>query len=311
MRQKGVAVIMVLLVLAIVAITTAALIKRHQFSQTMTSQLVHLGQTKAHIQGAQLWAAQMLTTDRQSNKVDHLGESWAQLTLPMPVEQGFVSGYITDLQGQFNLNSLVADNQVNEAAMGLFKRLLEQQKLNPQLSWYLVDWIDRNVETEQQNTLEDAFYLGQAVPYRSANQALVDISELGLVRGFDQATVAMLMPFVSALPQPTKINVNSASIDVLMALSNTIDINQAEQLIINRNDRYWRTSSAFIEAVLGPKDSENQHQWSALAELVTVDSHYFKLNVAAQFDVAKIQLESNLHRGNNGQVTVLSKIYTP
>jgi general secretion pathway protein K len=153
--------------------------------------------------------------------------------------------------------------------------------------------------------------LGQTVPYRSANQALVDISELGLVRGFDQASVAILKPFVSALPQPTKINVNSANIDLLMALSDTIGVDKAEQLIINRNNQYWRTSAAFIEAILGPKGTENQHQWSTLAELVTVDSHYFKLNVAAQFGVAKIHLESNLHRGNNGHVTVLSRIYTP
>ena len=54
--QQGVAVIMVLLVLAIVAVTTAALVKRHQFNQAMASQVMHLGQAKAHIQGAEHWA---------------------------------------------------------------------------------------------------------------------------------------------------------------------------------------------------------------------------------------------------------------
>jgi len=304
-REQGVAVIMVMLVLAIVAVTTAALVKRHQFNQAMASQVIHLGQAKAHIQGAEHWAHLLLKQDRKDNNIDHLGEPWAQMALPMPVEQGFVSGQITDLKGKFNLNSVV-----NKSSVAVFKRLLEQHQLNPQLSVYLTDWVDANAET-QQGTLEDAYYLSLPVPYRSANQALLDISELGLVRGFDATSVRLLKPYITALPLTSKINVNSANEAVLIAMSEAISPTKAQQLVTRRKLNYWRNVGAFVDAALGAKSASNQTQWQNLAEITTVSSNYFRLKIGAQFGVAKTRLESTVHRSDNGTVTVISRMYTP
>jgi len=304
-REQGVAVIMVLLVLAIVAVTTAALVKRHQFNQAMTSQLIHLGQAKAHIQGAEHWAHLLLKQDRQDNTIDHLGEAWTQMALPMPVEQGFVSGQMVALEGKFNLNSVV-----NGPSAAAFERLLEQHQLNPQLSGYLTDWIDENIET-QQGTLEDAYYLALPVPYRSANQALVDPSELGLVRGFDATTISLLKPYITALPLTSKININSANEDLLMAMSGSITQTKAQQLVIQRKLNYWSNVSTFVDAAVGQKSANNQVQWDDLAQIATVSSDYFGLEINAQFGVAKTRLESTLHRSDNGTVTVVSRIYTP
>ena len=304
-REQGVAVIMVLLVLAIVAVTTAALVKRHQFNQAMTSQLIHLGQAKAHIQGAEHWAHLLLKQDRQDNTIDHLGEAWTQMALPMPVEQGFVSGQMVALEGKFNLNSVV-----NGPSAAAFERLLEQHQLNPQLSGYLTDWIDENIET-QQGTLEDAYYLALPVPYRSANQGLLDPSELGLVRGFDATTVNLLKPYITALPFTSKININSANEGLLIAMSGSITQTKAQQLVTQRKLNYWRNVSAFVDAALGQKSANNQAQWDDLTQIATVSSDYFGLEINAQFGVAKTRLESTLHRSDNGTVTVVSRIYTP
>ena len=309
-HEKGVAVIMVLLVLAIVAVTTAALVKRHQFNQAMASQVIHLGQAKAHIQGAEHWAQHLLQQDRQDNNIDHLGEAWAQVALPMPVEQGFVSGWMVDLQGKFNLNSLVNGNQVHEPSVAVFERLLKQHQLDPQLSVYLADWIDTNVETEQ-GTLEDAYYLALPVPYRSANQALLDSSELGLVRGFDATTVGLLKPYITALPFTSQINVNSANVGIVEAMSESITQTKAQQLVTRRKLNYWRNVGAFVDAALGPKSANNQAQWESLAKIATLSSGYFGLHIGAQFGVGKTHLESTLHRSDNGTVTVVSRIYTP
>lgn len=309
-HQQGVAVIMVLLVLSIVAVTTSALVKRHQFNQSLASQLIHLGQAKAHIQGAENWAQQLLQQDRQDNNIDHLGETWAQVTPPIPVEQGFVSGRMIDLQGKFNLNSVVNGDQVHEPSVAIFERLLKQHQLNQQLSGYLVDWIDANVET-QQDTLEDAYYLALAAPYRSANQALLDTSELGLVRGFDANTVNLLKPYITALPFTSQININSANEGTLMAMSEAITQSKALHLVTQRKLNYWHNVSAFVDAALGPKPSNNQTEWANLAKISTVSSDYFGLEINAQFGVAKTRLESTLHRSDNGAVTVVSRMYTP
>jgi|TARA_B110000967_G_scaffold10938_1_gene10723 general secretion pathway protein K len=310
-REQGVAVIMVMLVLAIVAVTTAALVKRHQFNQAMATQVIHLGQAKAHIQGAELWAYQLLKQDKQDNNVDHMAEAWAQITPPLPVAQGFLHGQIEDLQGKFNLNSLVAENNIHQPSMALFERLLKQHNLDPQLAWHLVDWIDPNVETHQQGTLEDAYYLALPVPYRSANQALLDVSELGLVRGFNAATVAILKPYVAALPYGSEININSANEGLLMAMSSAINRSKAQQLITRRKLNYWSNSRDFVDAAVGPKSSSNQNQWTSLMQISTVSSHFFSLNVNALFGEINTRLESTLQRSDNGTVTTLTRIYTP
>ena len=313
-RTKGVAVIMVLLVLAIVAVTTAALVKRHQFNQAMASQVIHLGQAKAHIQGAEHFAYQLLRQDRQDNNIDHQGETWAQSAPPTPVEQGFLHGKMIDLQGKFNLNSLVIDDLVHSPSLAVFKRLLDQHQLKPQLSDYLVDWLDTNSETTQ-GTLEDAYYLALKAPYRSANQYLLDVSELGLVRGFDANAMALLKPYVTTLPlssnKASKINVNSAKAGMLMSMSETISQNKAQQLITSGKLNYWPNVAKFVDAAVGQKSVTNKAQWQELSDISTVSSAYFGLNITAQFGVSTTHLESTLHRSNNGTVSVISRMYTP
>jgi general secretion pathway protein K len=149
------------------------------------------------------------------------------------------------------------------------------------------------------------------VPYRSANQALLDISELGLVRGFDATSVRLLKPYITALPLTSKINVNSANEAVLIAMSEAISPTKAEQLVTRRKLNYWRNVGAFVDAALGAKSASNQTQWQNLAEITTVSSDYFRLKIGAQFGVAKTRLESTVHRSDNGTVTVISRMYTP
>jgi len=55
-------------------------------------------------------------------------------------------------------------------------------------------------------------------PYRAANLLMQSVDELRLVRGFTPEIVEKLRPWITALPQPTEINVNTASKDVLGAL---------------------------------------------------------------------------------------------
>ena len=91
------------------------------------------------------------------------------------------------------------------------------------------------------------------VPYRSANQSLLDLSELALVRGFDANTRALLKPFITALPLVAKINVNSANEGVLMAMSDTISRTKAQQLFTRRKLNYWPSVATFVDAVVGQK----------------------------------------------------------
>ncbi len=54
-----------------------------------------------------------------------------------------------------------------------------------------------------------------------AKQGFVHVSELRLVKGVSADVYARLAPYVCALPRGTPINVNTASVPVLMTLSDT------------------------------------------------------------------------------------------
>ena len=60
-------------------------------------------------------------------------------------------------------------------------------------------------------------------PYRAANRAFSDVSELLQVKGFDKKTVEKLAPYISALPATgVRININTAPAGLLRILGNKL-----------------------------------------------------------------------------------------
>ncbi len=163
------------------------------------------------------WAGAILREDRRKNEYDHLGEAWAQ-HVELPVERGRVAGGIGDSQARFNLNNLVRRGQASAADVSALQRLLNTLELSEGLIDALVDWMDTDSQPTGADGAEDAYYLALPEPYYPANRPLVDLAELRLVRGFDPAIVEKLAPYVSVLPNPAPVNVNSAGAEVLSAV---------------------------------------------------------------------------------------------
>ena len=122
---------------------------------------------------------------------------------------------MTDLNGRFNLNNLVIDTHGNPNSGNwktIFIRLLVALKLDPGLEPNIEDWMSTD------SSPSDAWYASQAVAYRRGQRIFSHVSELRLVKGFDGDTYAKILPYVSALPVNTPINVNTASVPVLMTM---------------------------------------------------------------------------------------------
>ncbi len=126
MRQRGVALITAIVVVAIATVLAVRIGTRAAMDLRRTAGLVALDQGWHVALGAEAWAIEVLKDDyKDSPEIDHLGEAWAQPLPPLPVDGGEVRGALEDMQGRFNLNNLVnAEREPDDANVERFQRLL-------------------------------------------------------------------------------------------------------------------------------------------------------------------------------------------
>ncbi len=248
-RQRGVALITAVLVAALATLAAVALATEQGLAVRRTANLLDGEQAWLFALGVEGWVAQLLARDAQEGPVDSLGEDWARRLPPLQVEGATVSGRVEDLQGRFNLNSLLdQEGRPDAVALARFRRLLAAVGLDPALADAVLDWMDPDQELRYPGGAEDAYYLGLDPPYRSAGRPFAEVSELRLVAGFDEAAYRRLAPYVAALPGPTPINVNTAPVPVLRALAEGLSEGQAQALAAARGEKGWARAEDFLRA---------------------------------------------------------------
>lgn len=304
-RQLGVALITALLVVALAVSAATAMATRMHVDVRRTANLLHGEQAYAYALSAESWAYIILRKDVKDSQHDALDEDWATALPPISVEGGIVSGRISDLQGRFNINTLVTatdqKDQPDQVQVDYFKRLLTVLELDPALSSALLDWIDADINATYPGGAEDDVYLLQDPPYRAANRPLVSITELQLVEGFTAEVVAALAPYVTALPEATAINVNTATPQVLLALNENITEQDVERLVADREQKPFTDHGAFME-----------HDALAGLELAIptgVSSNWFQVLTDVRVGSGQARVESLLQR-DSGKLHVVSRIRT-
>ena len=300
-RQQGVAIVLAMGVVALAAMAAAAIL----VSQSTWARPVEL--TTDHIQARAVllagadWARAVLADDRLVSNVDHLGEPWALKLPPLPVENGELIGQIEDQQGAFNLNNLVTEGKINVTQLAHFRSLLATLGLPPELADALADWIDTDSEPQPRDGAEDAYYLTRNPPYLAANQPLIDVAELALVRGFDDNVRARLRKYVTALPGSTAINVNTAPAEVIAAVVNGLDLGSAQTLVAQRDRAYFLSNEDFIRQL--PRGAE------VAAGDIGVSSNYFIATLRVTIGGAQARGKALLARGGSGWPAVLWRKY--
>lgn len=296
-RQRGVAIILAMGVVALAALTASAMMIA-QSTWTRQNEL-----TADHVQAQTLvqvgvdWTRAVLSDDRRASNIDYLGEPWALRLPPMPLENGELAGHIEDQQGAFNLNNLVKDGKVNIAQLAHFQRLLSILGLPPELAAALADWIDADSEPQPQGGAEDEYYLQLQPPYLAANRPLTDVDELALVRGFDEGARARLRPFVSALPTFTAVNVNTASPEVIAAVIDGLGLDGARALVEKRGRTYFRDRTDFMSRLPGGV--------TAAAEDISFSSDYFMVRMRVTIGSAQARCTALLARPDANWPTVV------
>ena len=288
-RQQGAALILAILVVALASSIAIFMAAQQSMWTQQAANLSARGQSKALTHAAIDWARGILAEDARNTKADHLGEPWASRLPSLPIESGSLSGAISDQQALFNLNNLVRNGQDSEADIAVFKRLLGQLQLAPDLVAPLLDWIDADSTSHTPSGAEDGFYLQANPPYRCANRQLLSIEELYRVRGFNRDNIERLRPFVTALPVYSRINVNTAPREVLMALLPDLNETDISSLLANRKGAHFKSRLDFRARLPQALPALSDESYD-------VASHYFSALVIVRTNHVQTAYEALLAR---------------
>lgn len=290
-QQSGFALLTVLIIVALVATLSSQLIYQQHLNISRSSHMLHQAQSLSVAWGLEGWVKQGLKLDAEDNQTDHLQEVWSQPLVSVPFEGGEISGQLYDLQGRLNLNNvLVADKEQREAWQKVVDRWAVQMGLENALSEVLTDWVDVDEERLPGGAESDAYLLMQP-PYRAANQAMVMLEELKLLEGFQQFAYEpwlLIKTTATTLPSVTTVNVNTASKQVLLALSDVLSETEVDTWIQLREESPAKDTAefrSFVEQQTG-QTAVDITKWFP-DWLISVRSNYFLL--AGQVDYGESQ----------------------
>jgi len=295
MRQRGVALITAIVLVAIATVLAVHIGTRASLDIRRTAGLIALDQGWHVALGAEAWAIEVLKDDAEDSQNDNLTEAWARPLPPLPVDGGEVRGALEDMQGRFNVNNLLADDgTVNELAIARFERLLTFAGANQRWARILADWIDTDTVPGFPEGAEDGAYLAQNPPYRSANGPITTVTEMLALPGMTQDEFQRIRPYVAALPVGTTINLCTAAAPLLAALvEGGTDFGDAELLESNRRDGCFPTI-ADLQATL------DDEVFQALHPVISETSNWFRAVTAVRIGTSELTLYSLIERSSAG-----------
>jgi general secretion pathway protein K len=296
-RQRGMAIVLAMLVLALAAIAASGFVFRTAMEWRKFENASTLSQARWVLRAAEKWASAVLRDDARQTSVDHHDELWAR-DLPAVDSEGYaLSGRVEDQDGRFNINNLVRDGVAEPGQLAVFRRLLTALDMDDALAGMIADWLDADDTVFGDNRSEAALYLTQSPVLLPANRPLASLDELIRVRGMDRAQLDRLRPYVTALPEFNGINVNSASAEILAALVDGLTLEQAYTLAAQRDRVYFRTVEDFRRAL--PSGLE------PAANMARTTSRYFMVLARARHDRVNVGSRALLSRDSNGTTALI------
>lgn len=316
-RQRGAALVLALLVFAISA---AIIVGMHRdfnrvYQQAGNSMLAQ--QSRVYLIGAEELATLALQVDYDQDTAnerrrDDLEEVWARDEVPYPLDEGgWLSGYLEDLQGRFNLNSLAEQAPGGEGKPRFtppqqqFIRLLlalEEPALSEpeaiSVTEAIGDWLDADSNIRLEGAEED-YYFGLTPPYRSGNRPMASTSELRAVSGVSAELYLALEPWVTVWPQTAgKLNLHTAPAMVLRSLGedgSLIPLSESDalSLVEYRKENGFNDLEDFKNH---PVFADRQGDMGAQLSLLGESSDYFLLRARVEVADRNTRLYSVLQR---------------
>ena len=287
--QKGAAVVMAMLVVAITAIMVTGAFHRQSIMARSLENAMAASQVHWLMAGAVDWVRVILNEDARASTTDHLAEPWA-----VPLAQtrlndderdpAWLSGMIEDGQSRINLRNLVGAEEPVASEVAVLARLLTIIGENERLAVTISESLQATFGSASVNGGE-----AWALP------ATVD--DLEFVLPNHGPVMEKLRPYVTLLPVPTPVNANTASAEVLAARFRDLTLADARRLVSSR-DRASFKDIADLSTRL------SDVELIADAGKIGVASRFFVLDGSIEFRRARLR-QTALLRREPGRVDIV------
>ena len=317
--SRGAALVIVLFIVALAAILAVEMSANLMLQVQRSTNLQSQQQAKWYAYGAEELAIKGLIQSKKDDpEKTTLAQPWAkQGDVKYPVDNGTLSGQLTDLQACLNLNVLGVEpdpnstNKTNPAHKALFAILeniedLPSDESEEGMADSVFDWLDKNSITYRSGA-EEGEYLSRQFPYMTANSLFASVSELRLIKGFNPLVMEKVLPFVCVIPGSTllSINVNTVTEEQALLFSGLIDelsVSGAQAVIAARPENGFDNIEEFFESV----KQQGGKNIKAVEKLFSLKSEYFKLQTQAKFVDLRFSMTTLLY-ASNGEVTILAR----
>lgn len=301
--QRGVAVIMALLLTTLAITIVASLFWQQQVQvRSIENQRLQL-QKQWILRGALDWAGLILREDAKHSAIDDLGEPWAvplaETRLDQYVENGraaddiadaSLSGSISDAQARYNLTNLCPNGTINPDEVAVFARLLRNAKMDSQLAQATADAMAAALKNPVSNATNNS-------TTNNGNQSdplpmnLIQLDDLLAVPNFSPVMLTKLKEWVIFLPHATPVNVNTASAAVLAARIATLTLADANELVASRKTASFRDLADFSHRLPGKS-------FAVASNEVSVTTNYFLVSGKVRMSRARLEMQALIERSS-------------
>jgi general secretion pathway protein K len=282
--ERGAAVVMAMLVVAVTATLVTGVFWRQNVIVRQAENELSYAQAKWLIRGAIDWAGIILREDARTSSVDHLGEPWSvpladtHLNPDDGRDPVYLAGTIRDEQAKFNLRNLAGPKGVNARELDVLRRLLDLVGANEALA----DPIAKRVLA--------------AVPGEEGRkQTALGLASIDDLLGLDDIGVAVieqLRPFVTVLPQPTPVNANTASAEVLAARFERLALADARRLVASRDRAFFKDRTDVLSRI-------EQLKLQASDTEISVATRFFSVTGTVSYRRARLYTQALIRREGN------------
>ncbi|PKG97949.1 type II secretion system minor pseudopilin GspK [Paraglaciecola sp. MB-3u-78] len=325
-KQQGVALIIVLLIVAIVSVLATEMGGRLQLQIKRASNIKENNQAYWNAMGAEQYARKSIKQlIDEDGEVIHLEQPWDQ-EFVYPIEGGGIQAQLVDMQSCFNLNALrepgtgsggavVGSTPVLADRILAFKRLLGH--IEPAIPSYnidtltdsLVDWLDEDDRLSNLGA-EDSEYESLQFPYVAANNYMVHKSELRLINGVEVPWLRELLKLVCVLPNDSLfvINVNTVSEEnaAVIAAATKLNLSDAKSVLANRGSDGYQTTTEFLSlpSIQAANLNAEEKKW------FDVKTEHFILHTKTKYNDATFSMKTLFKVDPSKNVSVIRREFS-